>query len=62
MNNRNRNRRRPKSRIDSENVKIIRCKYCKQPITFSYGSVGRDGKAFPCNLDGTRHIEKGGRN
>lgn len=55
-----RERRRPKSRIDSENIRIIKCKHCRQPITFGYGSVGRGGRKIPTNLNGTMHIDKGG--
>jgi hypothetical protein len=55
-----RGRRRPKRLTDPKNIRVIKCRYCKQPITFSYGSVGRDGDPFPCNLDGTKHVERGG--
>ena len=56
-------RRRPKSRVDSERIKIILCRYCRAKITFGYNSVGRDGKKLACNLDGTAHKcdEMGGR-
>jgi hypothetical protein len=56
----NKSRRRPKSRIDAENVRIFKCKYCRQPVTFSYGSVDKNGRKILTNTDGTRHIEEGG--
>jgi hypothetical protein len=52
-------RRRPKRPIDTGNIKVIKCKFCKQPITFSFGSVGRDGKKIPTNLNGTMHVDGG---
>jgi hypothetical protein len=55
----NKNRRRP-SRIDTERIRIIRCKYFRAKITFGYGSVGRDGRKIPTNLDGTMHVDDGG--
>jgi hypothetical protein len=57
----NKNRRRPKSRIDAENVRIFKCKYCRQPVTFSYGSVDKDGLKILTNLNGTKHEDNGGR-
>jgi hypothetical protein len=57
----NKNRRRPKSRIDTENVRIFKCKYCRQPVTFSYGSVDKDGCKILTNLNGTKHEDNGGR-
>jgi hypothetical protein len=54
----NRYRRRPKSRIDSERVRIFKCKWCKQDVTFSYGSTDRDGKRVLTNVDGTRHTDE----
>ena len=53
-------RRLPGHLTNPNSVKVIKCEYCKQPITFSYGSVGREGNPIPCNLDGTKHVEKGG--
>jgi hypothetical protein len=53
----NKNRRRPKSRIDSENVRIFRCKFCRSPITFGYGSVDKDGRKILTNTDGTKHVD-----
>jgi hypothetical protein len=52
----------PKRLTDPNSIKIIKCRYCKQPITFSYGSVGRDGRPFATNPDGTKHVDasKGG--
>ena len=51
-----RHRRRPSS-IDTERIRIIRCKYCRAKITFGYGSIGRDGGKIPTNLDGTMHVD-----
>lgn len=56
-----RERRRPKSGIDSENIRIIKCRYCRQPVTFGYGSIGKDGRKILTNLDGTMHVDNGGR-
>jgi hypothetical protein len=55
------NRRGPKHAVDTEKIKIILCKFCREKITFSYGSVGRDGKKIACDLDGTMHVCKGGK-
>jgi hypothetical protein len=57
------NRRLPQrksSRIDSKQVRIFKCKFCRQPVTFSYGNIDRDGKKLLTNVDGTRHIDEGG--
>jgi hypothetical protein len=57
------NRRLPKrksSRIDSERVRIFKCRYCCAPVTYSYGSIDRDGKKLLTNVDGTRHVDEGG--
>jgi hypothetical protein len=51
-------RRRPKSRIDSERVRIFRCKYCLQLVTYGYGSVDKDGKRLLTNVDGTKHVDR----
>jgi hypothetical protein len=56
----NRGRRRPKSRIDAENVRIFKCQYCRQPVTFSFGSVDKDSRKILTNTDGTKHIDNGG--
>jgi hypothetical protein len=55
--NRSRRRRRHNSRIDS--VRIIKCKYCRQLVTYGYGSVDRDGKRVLTNVDGTKHGDEG---
>jgi hypothetical protein len=57
MNNNSRHRRRPNSRIDSERVRIFKCKWCKQPVTFSYGSTDREDKRVLTNVDGTQHTD-----
>lgn len=57
----NKNRRRPKHAVDTERIKIILCKFCRQQITFSYGSVGRDGRRLACDLGGTMHVCGGGQ-
>jgi len=51
------NQRRPKNAVDTERIKIIRCKYCRQKITFGC-SVGRDEKRLACNIGGTLRIDK----
>jgi hypothetical protein len=56
----NKNRRRPKSRIDGENVRIFKCRNCRRPVTFSYGSVDKDGRKILTNADGTKHVDEGG--
>jgi hypothetical protein len=56
----NRGRRRPKYAADTERIRIIYCKYCRQKITFSYGSIGRDGKKIACDLSGIAHVCDGG--
>ena len=52
------NRRRPKHAVDTERIKIIRCKNCRQKITFSNNTVEGDGLRIPCNLDGTKHVDE----
>jgi hypothetical protein len=52
-----RHTRRLKSRIDSERVRIFRCRYFKSPVTYSYGSIGKDGHKILTNVDGTRHVD-----
>ena len=51
-------RRRPKSHIDSERVRIFKCFVCRQPVTFSYNSVDGEGKKVLENVDGTRHTDE----
>ena len=42
-----------------DSVKVIKCKYCRQPVTYSYGSLDRDGKRLLTNVNGTRHVDRG---
>jgi hypothetical protein len=58
MTNRRFNRR--PSRVDSERVRIFKCRNCRQPVTFSYGSVDKDGRKILTNKDGTKHVDNGG--